>query len=91
MTPAINPFEQAVQQLDQAAAIMNLDPNLLPAFTYEMKPPETPSEFSRHVPAEMPAAERVKSYAEVSLGLTAVAALEETTRCLRCDVRSVER
>ncbi len=66
-------------------------PNLLPAFTYGMKPPETPSEFSRHVPGEMPAAERVKSYAEVSLGLTAVAAMEETTRCLRCDIRSVER
>jgi NADPH-dependent glutamate synthase beta subunit-like oxidoreductase len=39
----------------------------------------------------MPAAERVKSYAEVSLGLTPLAALEETSRCLRCDVRSVER
>jgi hypothetical protein len=56
-----------------------------------MTPPETPSKFSRHVPSEMPAAERVKSYAEVSLGLTPLAALEETSRCLRCDVRSVER
>jgi hypothetical protein len=56
-----------------------------------MKPPETPSEFARHVPGEMPAAQRVQSYAEVSLGLTAAAALEETARCLRCDVRSVER
>jgi NADH-quinone oxidoreductase subunit F len=66
-------------------------PNLLPAFDYEMKPPETPSEFARHVPGEMPAAKRVQTYAEVSLGLTAVAALEETYRCLRCDVRSGER
>ncbi|HEX7591924.1 MAG TPA: FAD-dependent oxidoreductase [Candidatus Limnocylindrales bacterium] len=73
--------------------LMDLDefPNLLPAFTYEMKPPETPSDYSRHVPAEAPAAQRVQSYAEVSLGLTAAAALEETSRCLRCDVRSVER
>ena len=73
--------------------LMDLEhfPNLLPAFTYEMKPPETPSEFSRHVPGEVPAAQRVQSYAEVSLGLTAAAALEETSRCLRCDVRSVER
>ena len=73
--------------------LMSLEkfPNLLPAFTYEMKPPETPSKFSRHVPGEMPAAERVQSYAEVLLGLTAVAAIEETSRCLRCDVRSVEK
>jgi hypothetical protein len=56
-----------------------------------MEPPETPSEFGRHVPAEMPAAQRVQSYAEVSLGLTVVAAMEETSRCLRCDIRSVER
>jgi hypothetical protein len=56
-----------------------------------MEPPETPSESGRHVPAEMAAALRVKSYAEVSLGLTATAALEETSRCLRCDIRSVER
>src|SRR5664279_2728522 len=73
--------------------LMDLEhfPNLLPAFTYEMRPVETPSKFSRHVPGEMPAAQRVLSYAEVSLGLTPLAALEETSRCLRCDVRSGER
>ena len=35
--------------------------------------------------------QRVQSYAEVSLGLTPVAAMEETARCLRCDIRSGER
>ena len=64
---------------------------LIPDFEYQMDPPETPSECGRHVPAEMPAAQRVQSYAEVSLGLTPVAALEETGRCLRCDIRSAER
>ncbi len=53
--------------------------------------PETQSEAGRHVPAEMPAGKRVLSYAEVSLGLTPMAALEETARCLRCDIRSAER
>jgi hypothetical protein len=38
----------------------------------------------------MPAAERVRSYAEVSLGLTVAAARDETTRCLRCDLRGAE-
>jgi NADH-quinone oxidoreductase subunit F len=73
--------------------LMSLEkfPNLLPAFKYQMKPPETPSKFARHVPGEMPAAQRVQTYAEVSLGLTATAALEETSRCLRCDIRSAER
>ena len=28
---------------------------------------------------------------EVSLGLTPVAAMKETSRCLRCDIRSAER
>ena len=50
-----------------------------------------PSEAARHVPGELAAGRRVASYAEVSLGLTAVAAAEETGRCLRCDVRSAER
>jgi NADH-quinone oxidoreductase subunit F len=73
--------------------LMSLEkfPNLLPAFAYQMKPPETPSKFARHVPGEVPAAQRVQTYAEVSLGLTATAALEETSRCLRCDIRSAER
>ena len=60
-------------------------------FEYEMEPPESPVECGRHVPGEMPAAQRVLSNAEVSLGLTALAAMEETSRCLRCDIRSVER
>ncbi|MEI7743522.1 MAG: FAD-dependent oxidoreductase [Chloroflexota bacterium] len=64
---------------------------LWPEMTYLMAPPESPGESARHVPAEAPAATRVATYAEVSLGLTPAAALEETTRCLRCDIRSTER
>ncbi|HSV74199.1 MAG TPA: NADH-ubiquinone oxidoreductase-F iron-sulfur binding region domain-containing protein [Chthonomonadales bacterium] len=62
-----------------------------PEFTYAMEPPETPDEGGRHVPAEMPAAQRVLGFAEVSLGLTSVAAVREASRCLRCDIRSAER
>jgi hypothetical protein len=40
------------------------------------------------VPGEVAAATRVQSNVEVSLGLTPVAAMAETTRCLRCDIRS---
>jgi hypothetical protein len=55
-----------------------------------MEPRENPVEVGRHRPPEMPAADRVKSSDEVSLGLTPIAAIAETSRCLRCDIRSTE-
>jgi NADH-quinone oxidoreductase subunit F len=61
--------------------------SLFPEFEYAQEPPEKQSESGRHVPAEVAAATRVKSSVEVSLGLTPVAAMEETARCLRCDIR----
>jgi NADH-quinone oxidoreductase subunit F len=64
---------------------------LAPEFVYLMEPPDPPGASGRHVPPELPAAQRVATYDEVSLGLTAAAALEETSRCLRCDIRSHER
>jgi len=83
--------KKAARNIDKRLMAEERFASLMPAFGYLMEVPETPGESGRHVPAEMPAAKRVQSYAEVSLGLTAAAALEETTRCLRCDVRSVER
>jgi hypothetical protein len=35
----------------------------------------------------VPPKQRASSNVEVSLGLSPVAALEETARCLRCDIR----
>ena len=83
--------KKAARNIDKRLMDQERAPSLIPDFEYQMETPETPSECARHVPAEMPAAERVQSYAEVSLGLTPVAALEETSRCLRCDIRSAER
>jgi NADH-quinone oxidoreductase subunit F len=83
--------KKAARNIDKRLMGQERFSSLIPDFAYEMVPPETPSESARHVPGEMPAAQRVQSYAEVSLGLTAAAAIEETARCLRCDVRSVER
>ena len=65
-----------------------LTPSVLPEFVYQMVPPDPPVEIGRHTAAELPAAERVGSYAEVSVGLTPAAALDEARRCLRCDIRS---
>jgi NADPH-dependent glutamate synthase beta subunit-like oxidoreductase len=65
-------------------------PSVVPEFVYQMVPPDPPSELPRHTPAELPAAERVGSYTEVTLGLTPGDALAEAHRCLRCDIRSLE-
>ena len=67
-----------------------LTPSVLPEFVYQMEPPDPPSPIGRHTPAELPAAERVGSYVEVSLGLTPAVALDEARRCLRCDIRSLQ-
>ncbi len=67
-----------------------LTPSVVPEFSYQMEPPDPASPSGRHTPAELPAAERVRSYAEVTLGLAPAVALAEAHRCLRCDVRSLE-
>ena len=78
---------QAARKIDKRLMGVKRVDSLWPPFEYSMEPPEKPAECQRHVPAEVPPKERVASSVEVSLGLTPVAALEETTRCLRCDIR----
>ena len=48
--------------------------------------PEQPSTSARHKVGELPALERVETFEETTLGLSADEALEEAARCLRCDV-----
>jgi NADH-quinone oxidoreductase subunit F len=67
-----------------------LTPSVLPEFIYQMEPPDPPSPSGRHTSAELPSSERVRSYAEVTLGLAPAVAREEACRCLRCDVRGHE-
>jgi NADH-quinone oxidoreductase subunit F len=79
---------QAARKIDKRLMGVKRVDSLWPAFEYSMEPPEKPAECPRHVPGEVPPKQRVASSVEVSLGLTPVAALEETARCLRCDLRS---
>ena len=83
--------KKAARNIDKRLTDQERAATLIPEFAYSMVVPEHPSERNRHIPAEMPGAKRVLSNVEVSLGLTPVAALEETARCLRCDIRSGER
>ncbi|HSW43003.1 MAG TPA: FAD-dependent oxidoreductase, partial [Patescibacteria group bacterium] len=82
--------KDAARSIDERLMGRQRFASIFPEFAYAMEPPEVPGEDGRHVPAELPAAQRVLSYAEVSLGLTPVAAVREAARCLRCDVRSAE-
>jgi NADH-quinone oxidoreductase subunit F len=83
--------KKAARNIDKRLMAAERFASLIPDFDYQMEPPESPGESGRHVPSEMAAAVRARSWAEVSLGLTAVAARDETSRCLRCDIRSAER
>jgi NADH-quinone oxidoreductase subunit F len=59
----------------------------LPHFEYDQKPPEHVSESARHHPHPLPAKQRVKGFEEAVLPLTAEEAVEEASRCLRCDIK----
>jgi NADH-quinone oxidoreductase subunit F len=82
--------KKAARNIDRRLMGVERAASLVPEFAYAMEPPDVPSPLGRHYPAELPAAARVGSYAEVSLGLTATATKDETFRCLRCDIRSLE-
>jgi NADH-quinone oxidoreductase subunit F len=79
--------KKAARNIDKRLMGVKRFTSLWPEFEYAQEPPEKQSESRRHVPGEVAAATRVKSSVEVSLGLTPVAAMEETARCLRCDIR----
>jgi NADH-quinone oxidoreductase subunit F len=57
-------------------------------FEYDRTPPEQVSESGRHHHHPLPPKQRVKDFCEAVLPLTAAEALEEASRCLRCDVKS---
>ena len=61
---------------------------IFPEFDYDQTAPGQPNESRRHAVTELAASERAKSFAESTIGLTPVEAMEEACRCLRCDIRN---
>jgi NADH-quinone oxidoreductase subunit F len=59
----------------------------LPHFEYDQQPPAQVSESRRHHPHPLPAKQRVKDFEEAVLPLTTEEAVEEASRCLRCDIK----
>ena len=79
--------KKAARNMDQSLMGEARFQELFPQFEYDQVPPAQPSERPRHVPKTMPAAERVRSFEEVTLCLAQDDAMEEAGRCLRCDIK----
>jgi NADH-quinone oxidoreductase subunit F len=78
--------KQAARSIDLQLMEADRWQNLYPQFDYEQTPPEEPSPNRRHTGQALPAAARVRSQEEVVAGLNQDEAMDETCRCLRCDV-----
>jgi NADH-quinone oxidoreductase subunit F len=59
---------------------------IAPAFEYDSSPPEQ-TDARRNVTEELPATERIESFEESVIGFSPAQALEESCRCLRCDLK----
>ena len=79
--------KKAARNIDQRLMGETRAQEFLPPFEYDHTPPAQVSESPRHHPHPLPAKERVKDFREAVLALTAEEALEEASRCLRCDIR----
>ena len=64
---------------------------LMRKFEYDQRPATELSQARRHRCKDMPAAQRVKTFQEATLPITATEAVEEAGRCLRCDIRESAR
>jgi NADH-quinone oxidoreductase subunit F len=82
--------KKAARNIDERLMGVKRANLLAQEFVYDQTPPAQPSETARQAPGTAPPRERVKNFEEVCLGLTAIEALEEANRCLRCDIRTTD-
>jgi NADPH-dependent glutamate synthase beta subunit-like oxidoreductase len=80
--------KKAARNIDQRLMAEKRWKQIYPEFEYAQSPPAHPSESGRHHVREVDAAVRAKTFNDATVGLTPVEAMEETCRCLRCDVRN---
>jgi NADH-quinone oxidoreductase subunit F len=79
--------KKAARFIDQRLMEEVRTQEFLPHFEYDQISPEHVSESPRHHPHPLPAKQRVKDFEESVLALTAEEAVEEASRCLRCDIK----
>jgi NADH-quinone oxidoreductase subunit F len=80
--------KQAARSIDLQLTETDRWQSLYPQFEYGQTPPEEPSPNHRHRGESLAAAVRVRSQDEVVAGLSHEEAMDETCRCLRCDVKT---
>ncbi len=78
--------KQAARNIDRQLMEANRWSKILPEIEYGKEPPEEPSPSRRHEGHLLGASTRVRSNAEVVAGFSQEEALDESCRCLRCDV-----
>ncbi len=78
--------KKAAREIDQVLMGKNRCAGIAPHLSYSQTPPAETSDCPRHIPGQLPAKKRAKTFDEVSIGLTVVQTLEEANRCLRCDI-----
>ncbi len=79
--------KQAARNIDMKLMESDRWNEILPNFEFGQETPEAPSPNHRNNGQMLAPVVRVRSNAEVVLGLSHEEALDETCRCLRCDVK----
>ncbi|MGE5570422.1 MAG: FAD-dependent oxidoreductase [Rhodospirillales bacterium] len=80
--------KKAARIMDQHLMEDKRIPKLSRKWDFDQTPPLNPSKEPRQLPGQLAPLERVKSFKEVTTGLTALQVLHEAERCLRCDVKA---
>ena len=84
---AMGTGKKAARNIDQALTGERRIARLGRRWEYDQEAPAQASESRRHEQAHVPAAERVRNFREAMLALSPAEALDEASRCLRCDIR----
>ena len=79
--------KKAARKMDQRLMGTYRWDKIDPGFVYSNEPPGEPTSSPRHTLEELPARERVESFAEAMISLSDEETLDEASRCLRCDIK----
>lgn len=88
MSNAMAGGKQAAHAIDRRLMDEDRWDQIFPSFEYSRQVPGEPSLSHRHAGVTVPVELRVHSQQETIAGLNASDALEESRRCLRCDLRA---
>ena len=80
--------KKAARNIDERLMGVRRFAQLFREIECENTAPSQPSDSRRHAVSDLVPLERVQTFEEATLGLAAVEAMEESSRCLRCDVRN---